>query len=231
MKVFELIQHSQSKAGPITFEYEKDTEGENRGFTVDKITARTNGEEAGYLKLSYIPRDKFFHFYPTIFNYLDQIKGWIMFPHGKGYLHYKNLTSEERRQLLENILSYRRELQDASNAKRLNDKQVLSTLKELEGEMLEADKHKKQGFHWFFKYFVDKPLVDYIRVHPKFRRMGVGTELYKAGAVWMKERGMRMYASGLQSPEAKAAWKSFPEKGLVIKKDRRGKYIDVARGI
>jgi hypothetical protein len=39
-----------------------------------------------------------------------------------------------------------------------------------------------------------------------WRRQGIGTLLYQAGAEWMHEKGMMMYASTLQSSLAEAAW-------------------------
>jgi hypothetical protein len=99
-------------------------------------------------------------------------------------------------------------------------------------------------FRGFVKFHQDRPLVDFIRVYSErddqvyaggfrrelrasrsFRGMGLSSLLYQVGAVWMEERGMRLYASGLQSEEAKMAWNSFRRRGMVreegSKKTRR----------
>lgn len=59
---------------------------------------------------------------------------------------------------------------------------------------------------------MNKPLVDYIRVYDQYARQGIGTMLYVEGTKWMNELGMDLYASGLQSDEAKAVWKAMAGK-------------------
>lgn len=55
---------------------------------------------------------------------------------------------------------------------------------------------------------VDHPFVDFIRVNDDMRRQGIGTALYQYGAKWLaREKGLPLYASGIQTTEAKAAWK------------------------
>jgi hypothetical protein len=49
--------------------------------------------------------------------------------------------------------------------------------------------------------------------------------LYKAGAEWMKERGMKMYASGLQSSDAKAAWEKM-EKIFKVGKEKGRRFLE-----
>jgi hypothetical protein len=78
---------------------------------------------------------------------------------------------------------------------------------EKEKEYLEKVKNKYQSRMENFKNFhVDKPIVDYIRVFDNHRRQRIAIALYEYGAKWMAKKGMKLYASGIQSDEAQAAW-------------------------
>ncbi len=84
--------------------------------------------------------------------------------------------------------------------------------------------------------FMDRPLVDFIRVglpddnapdylakweteeasEKKWRRKGIAMALYRFGAHWLKEHfGLKLHASGLQQPEAAAAWDKMLAMGMV----------------
>ena len=71
-----------------------------------------------------------------------------------------------------------------------------------------ASLEKRYGrqFEDFKKFYKGKPLVDYIRVKPDFQRKRIGTALYEKAARWLAKKGLKLYASGLQSQEAQAAW-------------------------
>jgi len=60
-----------------------------------------------------------------------------------------------------------------------------------------------RGFKAFKAFMVDKPVVDFIRVGEEYQRRGVATALYDYGAHYLSQRGMKLYASGLQSKEAR----------------------------
>jgi hypothetical protein len=60
----------------LTLSYTSDSEGdENRGWQVDQVDAYVNDDHAGYLKMSYIPEERFIRHYPTILHFVDKIKG------------------------------------------------------------------------------------------------------------------------------------------------------------
>lgn len=63
-----------------------------------------------------------------------------------------------------------------------------------------------RDFQDFKAFHIDKPLVDYIRVDEDYQRRRIGIALYQYGAKWLAGKGMKLYASGLQSDKAKAAW-------------------------
>ncbi len=80
---------------------------------------------------------------------------------------------------------------------------------------------------WFKYGLIDQPCVSYILVFRgldefgfqegpteiDWRRLGIGTALYQAAALWMAERGLTLRASTTQSGAAKAAWKRMAESG------------------
>lgn len=73
--------------------------------------------------------------------------------------------------------------------------------------------------------FHSNPYVSYICIEKEYRMKGLSVKLYRKAAEWCKkELGKNFYASNLQSPEAKGAWKSLERKGLVGK-DNRGRYF------
>lgn len=65
----------------------------------------------------------------------------------------------------------------------------------------------RQRMKWNFRYLVDKPHIDYIRVPENWHRQGIALALYEFGATWLAaEKGCRLYASSNQQPGAKLAW-------------------------
>ena len=70
----------QTKTGlPIEIETKLDSEGDkNRGWQVNEYTAKIEGSKVGYIKTSYIPKERFKRYYPSIFYWLDHIKGWSL---------------------------------------------------------------------------------------------------------------------------------------------------------
>ena len=45
--------------------------------------------------------------------------------------------------------------------------------------------------------------------------------MYETAALWMHERGLKFYASSLQSEEAEFAWRRFAERGLVVVDEKK----------
>lgn len=83
-------------------------------------------------------------------------------------------------------------------------------------------KQKKE----FEAFHVDASFVDYIFVEPEYQRKGVALAMYLKAAQHMKKKGLRFYASGIQSDDAKLAWEFLEKKGYVGK-DQRGRYIKI----
>lgn len=231
---------------PIRLERHSDTEGDkNRGWQVDEVRAYVNGVTVGYLKMSYIPLERFKRYYPSIFNYLDQIAGWAgLYPWENRGMRWQDMTDDQLKKLIKHI-EFRFHHQDYSDydgrSKALNvDRPILEQwAARLEAQLMKSVHGEK--FKGFRKTHVNKPLVDYIRVSNgkegdtrkfvddgiDYRKRGIGRALYMEGAQWLKEQGMVLRASSLQQPEAAAAWMSFKREGLT-RKDKDGRtYLSV----
>lgn len=223
MKVAALLSESyHTKDGrEIDLKREEDTEPDNRGFTVDKISSYVDGEEVGYLKIQNLPHERFHFFYPTIFNWMQQINGGAGLPYEKSDWHYENLNPKERRSFLKTILHRERLVKYGGEelADKMDDAAILKSIREVEERM---ERRHGQKFKEFKNYHKDKPFVDYIRVHEDFQRQRIAEAMYLDAAKWMKERGLKFYASSLQSPEAKGAWKHLAKK-FDVRKSKSGK--------
>jgi GNAT superfamily N-acetyltransferase len=207
-----IIENQQ----PLRFERVPDSEGDNnRGWRVDRLDAYLNGQ-VGYLKMSYIPHDRFQRYYRTIFNYMAQIQGTHVLPFGQYTGLYTELSDKELKTLLWYSQGWTPTEPEGTH------EQLLQMAKQREQDLLNGRVGKL--FEEFRAFHVDKPLVDYIHVEPGFRRQGIGTALYLEGARWMADQGMKLYRSGVQMDEATAAWEKLAQKGLVGE-DQRGMFV------
>jgi GNAT superfamily N-acetyltransferase len=208
----------------IRFEYVEDSEGDNnRGWQVDKVVAYLGEHEVGYLKLAYIPAERFKKWYPSILNYIQQINGSIIFPHEYRATHWTEIPIDTLRKSIYSIAQVAGVGWHESNslqeqAKTAPDKIVRQMIHSFE---IDIEKEKGPLFRRFKKYFVNNPYVDYIKVNDEYKRQGIGTALYRAGYEWMKSKGMKLHASGTQSDDAKAAWMSL-ERNYPVEKIRIG---------
>lgn len=211
MRLYEITTNVQKK---IRFVREENVTPDDRGWKVDKITAFIDEDEVGYLKISYIPKENFNKIYHSIFNFISTIENRYLLPFEKRDVPYDHLTDRE----LVNCLSRCRI--DASGKDR---KSLLLLMKKAEKELLSLETGHR--FKRFAEFHVDKPLVDYIHVEKEMRRKGIGFLLYKEGAAWMAERGLKLHASDLQSAEAKMIWQRMGDEGKVREHKNR-RYID-----
>lgn len=183
----------------ISFQYIEDdsqVHDKERGYNVSRIDAFIDGKFAGELKIAYIPMEEFGKIYKSIWHYLYLNKGWTRLK--------KIIKTDEWQDpeiLWKHVFSYLRDRQDRS----LDEK--IEIIKSIENES-----SYKDDFNKFKRYWVNKPMVDFIQVAPELRRKGIGTALYKEGARIMAEKGLKLHSSGTQSPEAKSAWAKMPVK-------------------
>jgi GNAT superfamily N-acetyltransferase len=208
----------------VRFEYLEDSEGDNnRGWQVDKVVAYLGANEVGYLKLAYIPAERFKKWYPSILNYVQQIDGHIIFPHEYRGMHWTKMPIDVLRERVFSMaqtagVGWHECNSLSEQAKTAPEKWVRQLFHSLE---IKLEKEKGPLMKRFKKYFVDNPYVDFIRVDQEYRRQGIGTALYRAGHEWMKKKGMKLHASNTQSDEAKAAWSTL-EKQYPVEKIRIG---------
>lgn len=222
MLIEDIVNELKTKSGDeITFDIDMDSESDqtfNSQWIVHKITPLINGKEAGYLKISYVPKERMKKHFPTLLNFgLAQY-----FPIGKDHTHWKNLTQEEKAKLLIYVIlshkSPRHKDWDIgwSDQSRISD----MTEDELDAYLSMAadpkfNKNLKQRWDEFVKFHVDKPKVDFIRVNDSFQRQHVALALYQKGATLLAKKGLLLHASGLQQPEAAMAWKKMSQLGWV----------------
>jgi hypothetical protein len=186
-----------------------DVEGDaNRGWQVDALDLRVDGERAGYLKMSHVPFHRLLQWYgPEVARTAVQ---WAAL-----------MTQVTSRQFL-------------ASGQRLGVHPTLDAQSiDWHWSRMARDCTLRNGPD--LTVHVDRPLVDYIRIYQEgedikrlpdfrfrnsmpfgdgvatqdFRRRKLGLLLYVEGARWLAERGLLLHASGLQEPEAKLSWKSL----------------------
>lgn len=202
--LIEQIVYEELKTRPdgLTFQPIPDSEGDkNRGWRVDKLLAFINGEQVGFINMSWIPEERFNREFPTIFDYLGKIEGKGSFL--RKYSKYNMSEPLGRIKAMLDEIDYtgRRSKDPALDT--MSPKQI-STME----KNLLKDFNKKYGkkFKEFREHWMDKPMVDYIHVNDEYRRQGIAIALYEEGAKYLATMGLKLYASSLQQPGAKAAW-------------------------
>lgn len=247
MRLYEffLDEYTTKSGDEITFRIKKDIEGDNnRGWQVDQIDAYVKGRYAGYLKIAYIPKERFKKWYPSILNFLRQIKGSAILPIGKEAQHYSTYTDSELKDTFINIswqLFHKDYSLEYSEGKiNLSREELLDRIREYEKQL---EKEYKDQLADFKDTFVDHPYVDFIRVFKRneptgkktqgnrslarkhFKRQRIGTALYLKGAEFLKKKGLLLRASTSQSDSAQDAWVYLEKQGLVLHKNGN-RYID-----
>lgn len=178
------------------------------GFVLHEVHAYINNEKAGYLKISYVPRQNYQKIYKTGMDYARKCHGWCC---GLGDNTDRDVLQQAAWYcFLDNDLN---EKIKTMSAEELND--VFQMVEEHISKNLSEQIRKFKRFH------INKPLVDSIQVFLPFRRQGIGTALYLEGARWMKEKDMFLHASGLQSESAEKCWDKFLKLGLAKSKSGR----------
>lgn len=222
---------------PIELIRHEDAEGDcNRGWRVDMLQAWVDGQEAGYLKISYIPQSRFdSHYKAGALSYMDLIAGHGIFP--RSFLRKGDLDDAQRnhdvyrlsdpdlRRLVCNA-AWILKIQDLSSNGQAEQMTRSQLLDEVSALTEQADKRVGRKFQLFKDFHIDKPLVDYIGVVEPMRRQGIARALYVEGAFWMAEKGLRLYASGLQQREAVMAWQSM---GDWVSQEGDRRYLDVTK--
>lgn len=198
-----------------------DSEGDNnRGWIVHKVSAVTpymgTKKEIGYLKISYIPEDRFENHYKSVIDYILNIQGYSC--NRKYYESKRDWIASLAYTFYHKSWVGPGNWVGWHNANRLMDYIHSAPDSHLDYilDKIRRDVNKvySRNFREFRNTYVNYPIVDYISVDKEFRRLGLGTELYIAGGKWMKELGMALHSSTCQQEKAAAVWNSMLMKGI-----------------
>lgn len=199
MNWYKLAQEYKTKERkPITFqEFPFSETKDKRGWICHDIKAFVDGEEAGYIKMSYIPKEKWEEIYHGNI--------WIFRKFAMGHYdvseNFLNATDEEiAKDHFEKYYGYATEIhpEDTEN----NKKQAQYWV---ENEREKAEREYKL----YYLYFVDKPLVDFIRTNEKFRRQRIAYTLHQYANKWLKEKfGLKLWLSYCRTDNGKCFYDS-----------------------
>ena len=246
MRWYEIFEYKTKSGDEITIKVKENIDGDhNRGWIMDKFSAYVNGEYAGYLRVSYIPLERFKKHYPTILSFMTKIVGSSILPAGKGSKDYHDLDIKDLQETVKN-LSYHSSKYHGfwDGLKPIPDsrEELIAIIDDIIKKELKEEKEKLKQF---YNFHVDKPMVDYIRVFDKgairsdditkekhkkaptsYQRQRIATALYLEVGEWFQKKGLHLYASDIQSAEAIAAWKNLDRMGYV-RTDGKRQWIDI----
>lgn len=179
----------------------------------------TDGTPVGHLKLNYIEAELFDERFGSCFDWI------VNYPHA-GHMRLAKLIAVPE---AEWDSEHYAKLLAASGTRlglRATSRQELEEMWENTKKLLSISSHDR--FVAFRDAHRGRPLVEAIRVYDEhdtsrivdgavvemdppernaYRKRGIGSCLYEAGALWMAERGLQLWASQSQSPAARAAWR------------------------
>jgi hypothetical protein len=203
----------------------ENVEGDNnRGFIVHQAVAVVDGEQVGYLKVSYVASERFRERYPTKESWNEVWAG----------------LRRESCQPLDGNMSLTDHIEasvkSASKSLKVNPtKRIWNALCKKFGSQLAQ----------FWMFHVDRPFVEFSRVYDAsdrfynhfplggrgegaarvqvdYKNLGVGKAMIMASSLFLVKFGMNLRASGLQSFEAAAVWNSLEAQGMPVVHDARG---------
>lgn len=215
----------------LDFKFKKDIEDWERGrkgFIVHQLNAYlepqseafSSGRQVGYIKISYIPSEDVDYYYPTIFHYLDAARGWTILDYDSyndpgEYPGDQEFAKEAHNRARSNPFKRLKDFPHYTEYDEVSDERWEELAEYYKEKIVET---YKDDFERYLKYHVDKPIVHYIHVDEEYRRRGIGFNLYKKMAKVLADKGMGLYASGLQSEYAEKAWSKLKEVLPVRKK-------------
>jgi hypothetical protein len=178
-----------------------------------------------YLRIAYIPQDRWAMFYPDIFAYLTRRGHDILSEdrHHKGgprRPHWRKLERDILERLANRCERYLRGgyVRDPVDRSAMDRKALIAEIAEMERLCV---KKARDSFEKFRDFHLERPYVGFIQVedeHPDCRRNRLALALYLTGSLWLSEnRGLLLHGSDLARPEAEAAWQRMAGLGLVIK--------------
>lgn len=209
---------SKDKTGAdVELRFCQDMESENRGFISHEASAWIDNKKAGYLLVSYVPKDRFKEFNPTIWNYATHFTGKLMVPFDYRSHDPFKLPQEEYEKFVSSAINYIAPLNTATDPTFLHDRKAFSNYLKSFRRYKELVKDRKD----FINKLVDNPYVDFISTRTNERRglmsdymgRGIAPLLYIATAKEMDKMGLHLRSSSLQQPRAAEIWNKFSELG------------------
>jgi hypothetical protein len=216
----------------IDFKFNENTHTGNKGFVDHNIEAFVNGIEAGFIKISYVDKEEYKHFNPSIFNHINNFNGQIIGLKERTISSSIYLDGARCTKTIEDTSNKRYELSSKEGLQTLlyrvsafSIKEILEMeLNELKEEYNKVEKKfihdNKDSFDLFSELHINKPLISYIKTYNSdcqergdflnptsdnyFRGKGIGKALYQMGSIWMGMNNMLLFRSDIQSNEAQS---------------------------
>lgn len=220
-----------ARGNVVNFQHEVGIEYERESlWTLDKVTAFVNGKEAGYLRVSYIRGSTVSEkMGDGILSYVGKVRGHCIYPFEQRSKNFSDLSRSDKESFLCAAYWHLKQVDFSMRREELmlwDNNKIAESLNELKEA---ATRIHGYDFEQFLKFHVDKPVVDYIKTNTGFRGLGIGHALYLEGARWIAGKGMRLYASGLQSDSAKESWARLSSDGLVVIEGNRKYLLDFSQ--
>ena len=216
------VEYKTKDERTLNFKFQENVENTGgKGFVAHKLDAYfepqseafSSGKHVGYIKVIYIPSENVDKYYPSIFHYIDRAKGWQLldyksFSEPGEYPGHEEFAKKAHNRARSNPYKRVKDFPEYKEYENVTDKRWEELAGYYRGEIR---KTFKDDFERYLSYYVDKPVVDYIKVKKQFRRNGIGFNLYKKMAKVLGDKGMVLYASGTQSEYAEKAWKKLKD--------------------
>lgn len=224
----ETMQRVTSKGVKCKLDVYQGMEGKmSPGWVTDLIEARTEDGPAGYMKISYIPKEAMERFYPSAYGYQVRLNG--------GYPHVRNIIDVPQSQWKRaDYVAALNDFNARGNYNQSNMQELRKLWKQARQKITERGNGRYERWR---DYWCDQPLVDSVRVYEEgetifyykgdqvlaeegssitvsSQRQGVATLMYEAANELVRSRGLRLYASDVQSDDAKRIWEQFEKQGL-----------------
>ena len=189
MRIYKTSSYVTKDNREITFEAIPFNENKDkRGWVFHKIHAFVDGVPAGYIKLSYIPKEKWDSIYKSVWTF-------------RRLMHGNYVVPEEL------DLADDKTIQKYLKGKYTCPEDVKSKREDLERVM-----------PMYYRYYVDKPIVDFVRVEDKFRKLGVAKALHLYANEWLKQNfGLKLWLSYSRTDAGKSFYDNV---SLPLKKYR-----------
>lgn len=213
-----MIASGQTFGGdPLVVRCETDVERPNRGWIAHEFSAWTNTTKRGFLRIAHIPKTEMERHLPTAWHHMTSISGRHL-PH---LFKARHDTAQWPDQ---DSATWKTFLKALSLHIRLPYPYPTS-LSDLEHALV-SERHPfwikaVRNFKTFRNWHENKPMVAYVSTQDSSQngitgdhsRQGVALTLYAAAAHWLAPQRLSLWASDLQSPEAKRLWSLFDEQG------------------